>query len=182
MAKTEERTKNRDRFIPMPGINRFPERLRVAMNGLTNVALAERSGLSESAIRSYLNGRSYPGIDKIEAISAACDTPLIWLMTGECVAIKNEDRVELSDSGIESVLALMNAVQKEMLAKAVIAHGVSGIIAALNGMAAIAEFMQIPEKDRERVMRLYSQIKEGDSEGDQQSAPSGPVIKQRQAS
>lgn len=179
MEKTSAVRKNRERFIDMPGINRFCERLEIAMEGLSNVALASSCGISESAIRSYLKGRSYPAIDKIEAIAKACDAPMEWLITGKQNEQSNDLVATFSDSGVLNLITLMGEEQQQRLVWAVVEHGISGIIAALNGMAAIDEFMLIPESDRERVLRLYKQLKEGDSESDRGSAQDHPIKEQR---
>jgi transcriptional regulator with XRE-family HTH domain len=50
---------------------------------MLNIDLARKSGVSESAIRSYLKGGSFPSIDKIEAIALACNAPMEWLITVE---------------------------------------------------------------------------------------------------
>lgn len=138
--------------------------------------------MSETTIRKYLRGDIYPGIDSAALVAEACGVPLIWLISGIEQKSDTGSRGEITDPVLKTILGRLPAEQSQQLADAILIHGVSGIIAALNGMASIDEFMQIPEKDRERVMRLYSQIKEGDSEGDQQSAQSDPAIKQRQAS
>ncbi|MBK5072536.1 helix-turn-helix transcriptional regulator [Budviciaceae bacterium CWB-B4] len=102
MEKTEKTVDVVKRFIPMPGINRFPERLKIAMNGLTNVELAKRCDISESAIRSYLSGRSYPGLDKVLSISEACTCPVDWLVTGNELAIYSENNAGKSSEKYDS--------------------------------------------------------------------------------
>ncbi|EJF1946150.1 helix-turn-helix transcriptional regulator [Salmonella enterica] len=159
MDKTERCGKNHNRFIAMPGINRFSERLAIAMEGLTNVALASSCGISESAIRSYLKGHSYPSIDKIDAIAKACDTPMNWLITGECVAEKNESDIETSELKAASLIGLLSKEQQQNLVLAIVEHGVTGIISALNGMKVMNEFMQIPENDRANMLSLYNKTK-----------------------
>jgi transcriptional regulator with XRE-family HTH domain len=179
MEKTRESGKNQERFIDMPGINRFSERLGIAMAGISNVSLASACGISESAVRSYLKGRSFPAIDKIEAIAIACDAPMEWLITGR-VNKKYDNRfAPLCESKILNLIELMAEEQQQKLVSAVVEYGISGIIAAVNGMTAIDEFMLIPEGDRERVLRLYKQIKEGDSQSDQELAQGNPKKEQR---
>lgn len=63
-------------------IVRFGERLREAMGGQSNTAFAKKCGLSETVIRGYLSGKTYPGIDKLPAIAEACGKPVEWLVTG----------------------------------------------------------------------------------------------------
>ncbi|MGK0600109.1 helix-turn-helix domain-containing protein [Yokenella regensburgei] len=178
--KTEPDSKNRERIFVLSGINRFGERLKVAMNGMSNNELARRSGMSETTIRKYLRGDIYPGIDSAALVAEACGVSLLWLISG----IEQKDEsviadVVAADPVLITILQRLPEEQSRILADAIIIHGVSGIIAALNGMAAIDEFMLIPEGDRERVLRLYKQIKEGDSEGDKGPAQGHPVKGQR---
>jgi len=167
MEKTDDFAINQERFIAMPGINRFSERLEIAMNGTTNVALAAKCGISESAVRSYLKGKSFPGIDKIQAIAEACGAPMVWLITGDGFVNKTESIAIKSDSELSIVLSMMSSEQRKILAKAIIEHGVLGIVSALNGISAVTDFLQLPESERARVLRVYEQIKEGASQSDQ---------------
>ncbi|EMO4249217.1 helix-turn-helix domain-containing protein [Citrobacter freundii] len=65
------------------GIVRFGERLKEAIGGESNLSFAKKCGLSETVIRNYLAGKSYPGIDKLPAIAEAAGTSIEWLVTGE---------------------------------------------------------------------------------------------------
>jgi len=147
------------------GINRFSERLKIAMNGLTNVALAARCGISESAIRSYLRGSSYPGIDKIQAIADACDAPMAWLITGDDFAIYDESTERSDDQDLGNLLQIMGREQKQLLAKAIVQYGVGGIMSALNGMADLTDFLQLTEAQRAQMLRLFGDVKKGAPEG-----------------
>lgn len=168
MDKTVLSLKDRERFISMPGINRFAERLKIAMDGLSNVALASSCDISESAVRSYLKGRSYPSIDKIQAIAEACDAPLIWLITGEEVAEKNDSSVLFDDKQMGGVLNLMTKEQRRQLMVAIIEHGISGILNALRGIESLSEFLMLPENERQQLLRLHGEVKKGAHQGDQE--------------
>lgn len=182
MEKTDISGKNCERFIAMPGINRFSERLKIAMNGLTNVALAASCGISESAVRSYLKGGSYPGIDKIQAIADACDAPMSWLITGETVATYSENNAKSGESGLGDVIEIMGTEQKRILARAIVQHGVGGIVSALNGIADLTDFMQLTEAQRAQVLRLFSEVKKGASEGSDIGTANNPTSNTKQAS
>lgn len=155
--------KNLERFIAMPGINRFAERLKIAMGNLTNVALASRCDMSESAVRSYLKGRSYPGIDKIQAISEACDAPLVWLITGEVVANNDDINAQFSDDQLSGVLNVMSKDQRQQLALAIVQYGITGIFNALRGIESISAFAMLPENERAQLLRLHDDVKKGTS-------------------
>ncbi|MGL5343537.1 MAG: helix-turn-helix domain-containing protein [Plesiomonas sp.] len=64
-------------------IVRFSERLKIAMNGMSNHRLARLSGLSEATIRKYIKGESYPTIDNAAKVADACNVTLAWLLTGD---------------------------------------------------------------------------------------------------
>lgn len=153
--------KNLERFIAMLGINRFAERLKIAMGELTNVALASRCEMSESAVRSYLKGRSYPGIDKIQAISEACDVPLVWLITGEASADNNEASTQFSDVQLSGILNVMSKNHRQQLVLAIVQHGITGIFNALRGIESISAFAMLPENERAQLLRLHDDVKKG---------------------
>ncbi|MBH2948324.1 helix-turn-helix transcriptional regulator [Serratia marcescens] len=163
MDKTVVTGKNLERFIAMPGINRFAERLKIAMGELTNVALASRCDMSESAVRSYLKGRSYPGIDKIQAISEACDAPLVWLITGEAIANNNDNDAQFSEDRLSGVINVMSKEQRQQLALAIVQHGITGIFNALRGIESISAFAMLPENERAQLLRLHDDVKKGAS-------------------
>ncbi|WP_049857948.1 helix-turn-helix domain-containing protein [Trabulsiella odontotermitis] len=182
MEKTEFTGKNRERFIAMPGINRFSERLKIAMNGLTNVGLAAACGISESAVRSYLRGSSFPGIDKIQAIADACDAPMAWLITGEAVAKYDDLGAKFTESSLGNLIGIMGEEQKQILAKAIVQHGVAGIMSALNGMADLADFMQMTEAERAQTLRLFNQVKKGATDGSDVDTANNPATNDKRAS
>lgn len=136
--------------------------------------------MSETTIRKYLRGDIYPGIDSAALVADACGVSLLWLISGieQKGEVANADMIA-SDTILTTILQRLPEEQSRMLADAIIIHGVSGIIAALNGVSAIDEFMLMPESDRERVLRLYKQIKEGDSGSDLGSAQGHPIKEQR---
>lgn len=60
----------------------FPQRLTRAIGQGSIRGLGRRSGLSESVLRSYLRGATYPTLDRLAALAEASDTDLGWLATG----------------------------------------------------------------------------------------------------
>lgn len=85
MEKSDNSPEMQKQIIPMEGLIRFPERLNLAMKGMTNVELAGKTGLTEATIRNYRKGKSYPPLDKLKELADACNCPLGWLATGEPV-------------------------------------------------------------------------------------------------
>ncbi|EBK0106043.1 helix-turn-helix domain-containing protein [Salmonella enterica] len=118
MEKTEKTTSTPDQFINMEGINRFPERLIVAMGGMTNVELGGLCGLSEATVRNYRKGKNYPPLDKLQLIAEACGCSVEWLVTGrtddgkKCDSEKKYDSQlrEEHPSGIERNMQVIRAI------------------------------------------------------------------------
>lgn len=80
--KTESGQKKPGRIFLPDSINCFGERLRIAMKGESNNSFAKKCGWSEKVIRNYLNGESYPSLDRLAVISSAADCSIAWLATG----------------------------------------------------------------------------------------------------
>lgn len=59
----------------------FSDRLRASITGSNN-SFAEKCGFGESLLRKYLNGESYPGIEKAAQIATAAGVCLDWLIMG----------------------------------------------------------------------------------------------------
>ncbi|WP_082790838.1 helix-turn-helix domain-containing protein [Obesumbacterium proteus] len=181
--KTAETTIDRDRIFVTSGINRFSERLKTAMNGMSNSELGRKSGMSETTVRKYLRGDIYPGIDSAALVAHACNVSLIWLLCG--VEQKNEVMVRnsftKSDNPADAILQRLSTEQVEVLTDAIISHGISGILSALNGMANVENFLQLSEAERARVLRVYEQIKEGTSQSGQGIAQQSLLSDDKQA-
>ncbi|OZG41248.1 hypothetical protein CAK78_14340 [Aeromonas sp. A35_P] len=74
---------SRDQSFLMGQINRFGERLKKAMNGESNLAFAKKCGVSDTTIRKYLRGETYPDLDTLGAIAEVSGCSLAWLASGE---------------------------------------------------------------------------------------------------
>ncbi|HAF6296354.1 TPA: helix-turn-helix domain-containing protein [Salmonella enterica] len=120
--KTDDKGKNRDRIIGHGTINRFGERLKVAMKGMSNAELARRSGMSETTIRKYLQGKIYPALDSLAIVADACGVSLTWLATGEQEqeqkqkagdTIIRDDTKQKFDMDTEVLIHLLNRLKKE---------------------------------------------------------------------
>ncbi|EIP2837866.1 helix-turn-helix domain-containing protein [Salmonella enterica] len=118
--KTDDKGKNRDRIIGHGTINRFGERLKVAMKGMSNAELARRSGMSETTIRKYLQGKIYPALDSLAIVADACGVSLTWLATGKQEreqkaenTIIRDDTKQKFDMDIEVLIHLLNRLKKE---------------------------------------------------------------------
>ncbi|ECH0315306.1 helix-turn-helix transcriptional regulator [Salmonella enterica] len=129
-----------DRTFSNERIERFGERLKLAMKGMTKSELARRSGISEGAIRKYLIGESYPAINNAAKVADACNVPLPWLLLGDDVSsdcatqnqhnstIKAEDR---ASSTLISLLSMVSERDRNALAVAASEIGIKGILSKL---------------------------------------------------
>ncbi|WP_449543617.1 helix-turn-helix domain-containing protein [Enterobacter ludwigii] len=182
--KTASNTKNRERIFVTSGINRFSERLKIAMGGMSNNELARRSGMSETTIRKYLKGDIYPGIDSAAIVAHACNVSLIWLLCG--IELKDEgiNKQEAPQDGVttDAVLQRLSPEQIKIITDAILEHGVAGIMAALNGMADLSDFMQMTEAERAQTLRLFNQVKKGASEGSDVDTANNPATNDKRAS
>ncbi|ETS31932.1 hypothetical protein BB987_20955 [Photorhabdus temperata] len=91
--ETDNKENKLNRIIPDERIIHFGERLREAMKGESINSFAKRCGMSERVIRNYLDGSSYPSIDRLAVLAKASNTSLEWLATGQDVSVKNAESV-----------------------------------------------------------------------------------------
>lgn len=86
IEKIDNDTNAFKQFFADSGINRFGQRLQEAMKAKgigSNVKLAAMVDMSETVIRSYINGRTLPTLDRLALLAYACDCSINWLATGE---------------------------------------------------------------------------------------------------
>ncbi|EKF9413633.1 helix-turn-helix transcriptional regulator [Vibrio cholerae] len=80
--KSDESLKNaEDIFLDSP-IMRFSDRLKEAMNGSSTRAFAKKCSLSESVVRGYLSGTTFPTLNKLPQLAAAAGCSVEWLAAG----------------------------------------------------------------------------------------------------
>ncbi|MGY4028107.1 LexA family transcriptional regulator [Aeromonas rivuli] len=86
--------KNEDRFFLGDRKNRFSERLKIAMNGMSNSAFAKLCGVNESTIRSYLADKTTPTLTVLEDIAQASGVSFVWLASGKTPMNVNEGALQ----------------------------------------------------------------------------------------
>ncbi|XDF79168.1 helix-turn-helix transcriptional regulator [Aliivibrio fischeri] len=69
-------------FFDKNTIMRFPERLRESIGDISVREFAQKCGHSESGLRKYLSGTTYPSLDKLIIIAEAANVSFEWLCTG----------------------------------------------------------------------------------------------------
>lgn len=173
-GKTDDIANVREQIIVRRGINRFGERLKEAMGGMSNSELGRRSGMSETTIRKYLQGKIYPGIDSAAFVAEACDVSLMWLISG--VEQKDDNgEIDTNPPGnafeeLELVLKRLTKPQLEALTEAIFQVGINGVIEALGGIELMTEFSRLPDAEKERLMGLREEIKKESCEGSSDTA------------
>lgn len=70
------------RFVNLMGISHFGARLRLAFKNAKNAEIARQIGVSEAAIKNYVDGR-IPDAEKLIKIRNLTNCSLDWLLTGE---------------------------------------------------------------------------------------------------
>lgn len=81
--------KNSDHIFEREVIMRFPERLRKAIGSTSVRAFAQKCGHSESGLRKYLSGETYPPLDRLTFIAEAADVSIEWLINGSDNTIRD---------------------------------------------------------------------------------------------
>lgn len=77
---------------------RFPERLKEAIGTLSVRAFAQKCGHSESGLRKYISGETFPPLDKLASIAEAADVSVEWLVTGDGSEVKEPNNTYGSGS------------------------------------------------------------------------------------
>lgn len=138
MEKSEKTNVTQERIIQNDGIIRFKERLEKAMGRMTNVELARLCGISETAVRTYLKGKSLPTIDKAAAIAKACNVDLTWLITGiepvtppSEIVKNNELEINKSMNEVQSMLNDLSKGEIEIIKNFLIREGINGLLRVL---------------------------------------------------
>lgn len=84
-------------FVPTTGsLDTFGGRLRKAFGGLTNREIAEKLGISKSAVTNYVQGR-VPPPETLEAIAELTGCSLHWLIIGTGPQFVNANRDGFAD-------------------------------------------------------------------------------------
>lgn len=83
-------------MIKNKNVKTFKERLHTAMNGLSVSAFSKKCDMSETVIRDYLSGKTYPSLTRLETIAEKCNVSYNWLATGyklEVLGQKDDENI-----------------------------------------------------------------------------------------
>jgi len=161
--KSSQSTKNQEQIFIDAGINRFPDRLKAAMDsaGLTsNIQLAKRANMSEAVIRKYLKGESYPTLDRLAILANACHCSVSWLATGQANDSHESDTHEQFSAqcvgrGLAEFIAVISRVSeadREQLLRIIYKNGVVSLLNLDNDDN--LKLLQLPEAVKVGVLRL----------------------------
>ncbi|QBH95965.1 XRE family transcriptional regulator [Limnobaculum zhutongyuii] len=145
--KTAFKEEEVKRFFLNSGINLFGKRLKLAMNSngiKTNTAMAVKCGMSETVIRNYVNGRTYPTLDRLAILAMACNCSVNWLACGDEKEVRIDYKTEKSnindESNIDPLAFAFNRLhdqEKELIVDFVQREGLNSLLRL------ISERMQI---------------------------------------
>jgi transcriptional regulator with XRE-family HTH domain len=100
-------------------MDKFKERLRIAMKDESVNAFADRSGVAETVLRKYLIGPTLPGLVNLVAIANTAKVNIAWLASGEGPKSIHEKSINVDFLSL--VLKIYEDYEKEL--GAVISHG-----------------------------------------------------------
>ena len=163
--KSDEIEKNRKRIFIESGIIQFPERLKLAMEragGLSNIQLAKRADMSESVVRKYLKGDTYPTLDRVALLADACKCSVEWLVTGENDSSHEKTILAQKDApkGLDSageliaVISRMSEDDRERLLSIIYTNGVASLLKL--GDEQNVKLLQLPDSVKSGVLELAS--------------------------
>ncbi|MEN3258650.1 helix-turn-helix transcriptional regulator [Sodalis endosymbiont of Spalangia cameroni] len=142
--------------------------------GISRNIIAQRINVSLSTLQAWENQEREPSASDIILLADALDVAPSWLLIGQAesdqVGTKNQSEAYIQEtfnnyeSQADLVLKSLSKEQKEALVEAILQVGVSGIMSALSKAELMATFSMLSDAEKERLMRLYEQIKKGASE------------------
>ena len=90
------KTSQKMNMIKNKNVKTFKDRLHSSMQGLSVSACAKSGAMSETVIRDYLSGKTYPSLTRLEVIAEKCNVSYNWLATGyklEVLTPKDDDNI-----------------------------------------------------------------------------------------
>jgi transcriptional regulator with XRE-family HTH domain len=93
-------------------MDEFRDRLKIALSNESVNAFAEKSGITEGALRKYLSGSSLPGLDKLVAIADTSHVNIEWLATG-IGPMKKDDGDVFETHLLAIIIELLEDQEKE---------------------------------------------------------------------
>lgn len=166
---------------------KFTERLKSLIGSRSVRAAAKEWGLSFSTLNNYLSRGTEPSFVAMQAIAAKEHVTLDWLAFGESPCDSNlnhqlvidETRQEVSDPAKSTWNMIFDTLspqeQKKILDFCLKEGARSMVFLVANAADVDKTLMALSLEEKERVIRLYEQIKKGTFEADSSIAEEGPL-------
>lgn len=158
MEKHNKEGQSTERDFLSRGIARFGGRLNTVINGEPYKSFASKCGMSDKAIRDYVNGKTYPSLDKIGQIAKAAGCSFEWLATGlvnhgdgqEVITSTNEVTRSMATEQQQqtwlSILDRMTPDERETVIDRVLRHGIGVLLASAQTASTLSK-SQFPWPD-----------------------------------
>lgn len=177
------------------GKETLSERLRSLIGKRSARTAAKDWGLSFSTLNNYLNRGTEPSFSVAVRIAEIEGVSIEWLAFGgkmssqkggeslSCPTTNSNEFIVGASDGVKAAwMMVYDSLDKEdteALLRLIHREGVKGILnAAQTGTLDAQDFMSLSEADRQRVLRLAKQIREGASEENLEIDPAHPTHKQ----
>lgn len=124
----EKIVENPERIFLCAEIVRFKDKLSEAMGGESSRAFAARCGLSDTVIRNYLAGKTYPSLDRLAMIAHASGKTIQWFILDDHESSSNKKTQSNEGGNIysptskelqEKLLSILNLLSNDELSYAV---------------------------------------------------------------
>ena len=180
--------------IPFEGKETLSERLRVLIGKRSARAAAKDWGLSFSTLNNYLNRGTEPSFSVAVRIAELEGVSIEWLAFGGEMSSQRSQEAT-NKTGVNSISPLavddvakfawlmvyesLDREDTEALLRLIHREGVKRILnTAITDGLEVQDFLNLSDADKERVLRLAKQIKEGASEDNQENELTHPTHKQ----
>ena len=171
---------------------KFVERLRALIDRHKSARAAAREwGLSFSTVNNYLNRGTEPSFFAIQSIAAKEGISLDWLAYGSIESlgthssIVNEPHKTESNPAKDTWSMIFDSVSpddQKLLLNFFLKEGVRGVVNALSPSEDISsELANLPKDEKERLLRLYKQVKKGSPEDGAEAEPKSLTTEQKKA-
>lgn len=107
--------------MSMNEVECFSGRLETIVSKIGHRAFARMCGLSETALRKYINGESTPNIERLISISKAAGVSIDWLVTGSEPLHSDERESNLHENAPVQIpeISILKVIDKDVMVMAI---------------------------------------------------------------
>ena len=152
------------------GKESFRERLEMLIGGRSIRSAAKAWGLPASTINNYLHKGTEPALKVVLSIAEAENVSLEWLALGlnKDHGAKSSSKTQEHDNLKHTWLMIYESLDRqdiESLIRLIHKEGAKGILLSSSRIDSVDNaLLLLSQEEKERLMRLYDQIKKGASE------------------